>query len=145
MWVSAPRMCLDGKCAVMSQTKTKPTDADVVGFPARVKTERKAADALILAQLFSKVTEFYPRMWSLLVLCMASTNFPMPAVGRAIFWQRVFRSARRRNLSTSSPAKWISAVAYSRAASTRSASPVATAINLQISIWRFPQNASRRG
>jgi len=56
-------MCADGKCAVMSQNKTLPTDADFVGFLARIKPDSKAADALILEQLFRGVTGFQPRMW----------------------------------------------------------------------------------
>ena len=45
MWLHAPRMCADGKCAVMSQTKTQPTDAGVVGFLVRNKSDSKAAHA----------------------------------------------------------------------------------------------------
>ena len=47
----------------MSDNKTKMTDADVMGFLAGVTPDSKAADALILDQLFRKVTGFQPRMW----------------------------------------------------------------------------------
>ena len=56
-------MCVDGNFAVMSQNKTQQTGADVAGFLAGVTPDSKAADALILDQLFRKVTGFQPRMW----------------------------------------------------------------------------------
>ena len=56
-------MCANGNFTVMSQNKTQPTDADVAGFLAGVTPASKAADALVLDQLFRKVTGFQPRMW----------------------------------------------------------------------------------
>jgi hypothetical protein len=47
----------------MSEIKTKVTDADVNDFITAVPDDKKRADALVLLELFKRVTSEPPKMW----------------------------------------------------------------------------------
>ncbi|SMY08804.1 DUF1801 domain-containing protein [Flavimaricola marinus] len=47
----------------MTEAKTKPTSADVAAFIAAVEPKRRHDDALVLDEMFRRITGWAPRMW----------------------------------------------------------------------------------
>ena len=54
---------IEGKGKSVAEAKTKPTEASVEDFIAKVEPQRKQDEARVLLEMFERVTGESPRLW----------------------------------------------------------------------------------
>lgn len=59
----------------MAENKTKPTDADVIGFLNNVPDERKRQDAFAVLEMMREVTGEEPKMWGPSIVGFGSYHY----------------------------------------------------------------------
>jgi hypothetical protein len=82
----------------MSENKTRPTDADVMGFLNAVEPEKKRDDALVLLELMEEVTGEQATMWGTSIVGFGSYHYKYDS-GREGDMPLVGYSPRKQNLT----------------------------------------------
>jgi hypothetical protein len=83
----------------MSTLKTLPNDADVIEFINSVDNEVRRSDALILLDLFSKVTKQKPKMWGTAIIGYGMYHYKSERSSQEGDWPLTAFSPRKQNLT----------------------------------------------
>ena len=82
----------------MSEAKTKPSDKDVVAFIQSVENTRRREDAMVLLELYNKITGEAPVLWGDSIIGYGTYDYHY-ASGRSGSWMRSGFSPRKQSLT----------------------------------------------
>ena len=83
----------------MAELKTKPNNASVTGFIAKVPNERKRKDSLALLKLFKSVTGEKPKMWGTSIIGFGKFHYKSERSSQEGDWPLTGFSPRKQNLT----------------------------------------------
>lgn len=83
----------------MSEIKTKVSNASVLDFINKVPEEKKRKDALVLLNLFKKITKEKPKMWGQSIIGFGSYHYKSERSAQEGDWPLIAFSPRKQNLT----------------------------------------------